>query len=159
VPTVFVHGDMWEENVVFGRDGFTVLDWEKARLHGLPLWDLASFASMTLGVLDGARSVEERARHFVELWSGTARSSPILFRWLRQGAEAARVPAEAVPAIVTLRWLDDPARGRREAQGVFAADAKTSARLLDRLPHLWLEQPGLGPVWQPWRDAHGMAPA
>ncbi|MFN2616187.1 MAG: phosphotransferase family protein [Thermoleophilaceae bacterium] len=159
LPAVFLHGDMWEENVVVGRDGFMALDWERARPHGFPLWDLASFASMTLGVLDGARSVDERAGHFVELWSGVARSSPILFRWLRSGAEAAGVPAEAVPAIVTLRWLDDPVRARREAAGSATVDARSSERLLDRLPHLWLDEPALGPGWRAWREAERPAAA
>jgi hypothetical protein len=148
LPAVFVHGDLWEQNIVVGSRGFTAVDWELARPDGFPLWDLIRFASLSLGPLDGAHSVEQRGRHFVELWAGRARSSPILFRWLRRAAEVAQVPAEAVPAIVTLRWLDDPGRGRFEPP-------PSPARLLDRLPWLWLTEPRLGLRWEAWRSAHG----
>jgi Phosphotransferase enzyme family len=149
VSAVFVHGDMWEQNIVVGDNGFTAVDWELARPQGFPLWDLVRFASMSLGLLDGALGVEQRARHFIELWSGSAPSSPILFRWLLRAARGAGVPLEAVPAIVTLRWLDDPGRGRFEPP-------PSPARLLDRLPWLWLMEPGLGPGWQAWRIAQGV---
>ena len=145
---VFVHGDMWEQNIVVGGGGFTAVDWELARPEGFPLWDMVRFASMALGLLDGALTVEQRARHFISLWSGDAPSSPILFRWLLRAAEAARLPLDAVPAIVTLRWLDDPGRGRFEPP-------PSPARLLDRLPWLWLMEPGLGLHWDAWRTAQG----
>jgi hypothetical protein len=158
LPAVFVHGDMWEENVIVDRDGFTALDWEWSRPHGFPLWDKASFASTTLGLLDGARSVEERARHFLELWSGAARSSSILFRWLRKGAEEAKVPPEAVPVVVTLCWLDDPERARLEHLGALDPDTPDPDRLLDRLPRLWLDDQRLGPRWPAWSAAEWGAP-
>ena len=159
VPAVFQHNDMWQENIVCGPGGFTVLDWEWARRHGFPLWDLARFASFTLGALDGAHSGDERDRHFVELWLGRAPASELLLRWLRRSAEVAEVPLDAVGAIVTLHWIDHPPAGRRRAGAPAAEGTPGSGEpgaplpppRLARLARLWLSEPGLGPGWTLWR--------
>src|SRR5207249_2997999 len=43
IPPVLQHNDLGCWNIVVGDGSFTALDWESARSHGLPLWDLAYF--------------------------------------------------------------------------------------------------------------------
>lgn len=135
VSAVFVHGDLWLENVLVDRTGaFTVIDWEFASAHGFPLFDLVRFASLTLPVLDGARTSAERERAFVELWTARAPSSPLLFSWLARAAARAAVPRALVPALVTLAWLASPVGN----EDVYA------------LARAWVEHPELGQGWSAW---------
>ena len=122
---------------------FTVLDWEWAQPAGLPLGDLIYFAVHTLRIVDGALAEEERDRHFVSVLTGEARSSGVLFRWVRQAVAGAGISPEAVVMLVTLNWLD---RGklsteeRSRAEGV--AGAPLAEAFAERATRLWLETPG-----------------
>jgi hypothetical protein len=153
VPATFRHNDVAEENVVVDRDRFSVLDWEFAQPVGLPLGDLVYFAVRTLRIADGAFTEQERDRHFVELLSGRAESSPILFRWIRELVEALSIGPEAVGAIVTLDWLD---RGKLSVDGRHRAEAVGGSRLApdfaERAAHAWLGDPALGSTWDRWRS-------
>jgi hypothetical protein len=152
VPATFQHNDVAEENVVYGDGTFTVLDWEWARPHGLPVGDLVYFAAHVLRIIDGATTEQARDRHFVELFAGRARSSPVLFRWVRELVEALGLPAEAVGPLVTASWLD---RGRlslterRRAEDL--GRTTLDPAFAERAARTWIDEPALGPAWSRWR--------
>lgn len=153
VPAVLQHNDLWSDNVIVDGEDFTVIDWEDARAAGLPLWDLVYFLADSLARLDGAFDDRARRRHFPALFRGEARSSQLLFKWVRAGVEACGVPHGAVGPIVTACWmslvLEHVSRGE---------DAKTFAvHGLSKLPpgehwaSLWLNDDELGPGWSQWQ--------
>ena len=110
VPGVLRHGNIGTWNVIAsGPDDFSVIDWETAREHTLPLCDLVFFLGNALLHLDGATAPESRDRHTLQLFLGELPSSEILFRWIRNAVDALELPAEAVGPIVTLCWLDHAA--------------------------------------------------
>jgi hypothetical protein len=151
VPAVFQHFDVAEENIVVRRRGFSVLDWEWAKLHGLPLSDLVYFAVHVLRIVDGALSEEARDRHFAEVTAGRAPSSPVLFRWIREGVAALGLPSEAVGPLVTLSWLE---RGKLSREERHRAERVGGAPLgkpfAERAAEIWLADPALGPRWTAW---------
>jgi hypothetical protein len=152
VPATFQHNDVAEENVVWGDGSFTVLDWEWAQPHGLPVGDLVYFAAHVLRIVDGAATEEARDRHFVDLFSGRAQSSPVLFRWVRELVEALELPPEAVGPLVTISWLD---RGRLSLTERRRAEALAKTELdpafAERAARAWIEEPALGAGWSGWR--------
>jgi hypothetical protein len=105
LASVFVHGDLTADNVFVDGDDLTVVDWESANAHGLPLWDLLYFLAEALATLDGARTDDERVEHTVRLFNGELESSAVLDRWVR----AAGVPDHAVEPVATWLWLHQAA--------------------------------------------------
>jgi hypothetical protein len=153
LPASLQHNDVAEENLIVSSNGFTVVDWEWVEPQGIPLGDILYFGCRVLRLLDGALDEEQRDRHFEELVTGGARSSPILFRWVRELAGALALPAEAVGPLVTLTWLDRAAESARERRRAEAA----SGRRLDpdyaeRCADTWMRHPRLGPGWMVWQD-------
>ncbi len=152
VPATFLHNDVAEENVVVSGRDFMVLDWEWAQLHGLPLSDLVYFGVHVLRIVDGALTEEERDRHFVDVLTGNAEGSPVLFRWIRELVAALDLPPESVGPLVTASWLD---RGRlslverRRAESV--GGAPLDPAFAERAAQAWTSQPALGPGWSAWR--------
>jgi hypothetical protein len=149
VPAVLQHNDVGSWNVVASGDGFTVLDWEDAVRHGLPLWDLFYFLVDAAAHLDGAT---DRRAHFERLFLGEAPSSELLFSWTRTMVEALDLPHEAVGRIATLCWLQHGVSGQRRADD--ARDPRPRAHVahgvLRDLAERWLEHPGLGTGWSRW---------
>ncbi|HEY8726781.1 MAG TPA: hypothetical protein VIL91_08780 [Gaiellaceae bacterium] len=152
IPPTFQHWDVAEENIIVSGDGFVVVDWEFAQRHGLPLADLMFFAVHVLRILDGQLTLEERDRHFVDVLTGRAPSSPILFGWVRRLVEALNLPAESVATLATLNWLD---RGKLSKEEHIRADTLGGVALADsfaeRASVVWLEHPELGMNWNAWR--------
>jgi aminoglycoside phosphotransferase (APT) family kinase protein len=148
VPSVVEHGDLWPDNVVIDGTSFGLLDWEGARLAGLPLWDLLYFLTAALALVDGTHSEEE---HFTRLFRGELASSAFLFEWTRRVAAASGVADDAVPLLATLRLLAlteiDLEHGERTAAVGVAGGMPLSVRLTQR----WLEDPALGLGWDTWR--------
>ena len=106
LPAVLQHNDLGTWNTVWAAPGeFTVLDWESARADGLPLWDLLYFAVDALGLLDGARTAEQRAEHAIRLLRGELPASDTLFDTIRRYVARLAIPAEAVGPLATLCWL------------------------------------------------------
>jgi hypothetical protein len=153
VPATFQHSDVAEENIIVSGEEFLVLDWEFAQPRGLPLADLLYFGVHVLRIVDGARTEEERDRHFVDVVTGRAPSSPILFRWIRNLVGALELPAEAVGKLTTLNWLD---RGKLSQEEHRRAETLGGVELADsfaeRASRTWLEHPQLGPGWSVWRS-------
>lgn len=151
VPAVFQHFDVAEENIVVRRRGFSVLDWEWAKLHGLPLSDLVYFAVHVLRIVDGALSEEARDQHFAEITAGRAPSSPVLFRWIKEAVAALGLPSEAVGPLVTLSWLE---RGKLSREERHRAERVGGGPLgkpfAERAAEIWLADPALGPRWTAW---------
>jgi hypothetical protein len=152
VPATFLHNDVAEENVVVSKDGFMVLDWEWAQLHGLPLSDLVYFGVHVLRIIDGALTEAERDRHFLDVLAGNAEGSPVLFHWIRELVAALELPPDAVGPLVTASWLD---RGRlslvehRRAEAV--GGGPLDPAFAERAALIWKREPALGPGWNAWR--------
>jgi hypothetical protein len=153
LPAVLQHNDLGCWNVVVGRNGFTAVDWESARRHGFPLWDLLYFLVDALVHLDGAWQPARREAHAARLLLGEASSSKILFRWVRKAVAELELPAEAVGPVVTLGWLHhglSPA-ARDAASQVFAPGLRSAGTFAEWMLQVWLETPGLGAGWSSWR--------
>lgn len=151
VPAVFCHNDPSEENIVIGADGLTLLDWEWAQRHGLPLADLVYFAGGTLRILDGAGE-DDRVGHFVRLMQGGAPSSPRIFGWIARMSGILGLPADAVGRLVTLSILEHGHASRRERRRFEkAGGAALAPALAERIADAWLAEPGLGTDWDAWR--------
>ena len=153
VPAVFQHGDVFGENVVLDhRGGFTVLDWESAREHGLPLWDLFYFLTRAIAALDDLQTEAGREEHFVRLWRGELPASELLFTWIRRAVETGGVPREAVGPLATLLWLSYALLDLDQAAEIEAAEG-TAQEPPVTVPFArrWLSEPGLGPGWDRWR--------
>ena len=154
VPAVLQHNDPGCWNIVVDGRRFTAVDWESARRHGLPLWDLFYFLTDALVHLDGEDDPPSRRdRHTARLWRGEAPSSPILFQWIRRGADAFGLRPEDVAAIVTLGWLHHGTSWARrsnlgERHGVLLDGPEAVAQ---RAARIWLSQPDLGRSWSSWR--------
>jgi hypothetical protein len=154
VPSVFCHNDPSDENVVLGPAGLTLLDWEWAQRHGLPLADLVYFGAGALRILDGGTRDDDRVRHFVELMQGRAPSSRRMFGWVERIARALELTREAVGPLVTLGLLEHGHASRRARhrfeQASGAALAPAAAELMATA---WLTEDGLGPSWNAWSPA------
>ncbi len=152
VPAVFQHGDLGSWNAVVRPGGFTVLDWEDAVPHALPLWDLWYLLADALAHLDGAPGPDTREQHFAGLFRGELPVSEILFRWTRQTVEALEIPADAVSTLATLCWLDEGLghHERQSAIGQYAPGSERAKTQYERIGELWLSTPGLGLGWSSW---------
>jgi hypothetical protein len=153
LAAVAQHNDLGTWNVVAQGDDFVVLDWENVRPAALPLWDLLYFLGNAFVLLDGPYAPEElpalMARHF----AGETSSSPLLFSWVRRGAEAADVPLEAVPAVATLCWLSHSLSAGEHNVDIAAFTPGDPPRMhgLEGMARAWMEHPALGPGWSVWR--------
>jgi hypothetical protein len=149
VPGVLLHNDLGSWNVVVSGGAFTVLDWEDAVRHGLPLWDLFYFLADAAVHLDEAADPRE---HFERLFLGEASSSELLFEWTRTMVEALELPPDAVGRIATLCWLQHGLTGRRRAADAEDPRPRTHVAegMLHELAERWLRHPGLGPGWSCW---------
>jgi hypothetical protein len=146
---VLQHNDLGSWNILVDENSFTAVDWESARPHGLPLWDLVYFLTDVLVARAG------RDEEFVRLYRGELPESRLLFGWVRRAVEATEVPPEAVGRIVTLGWLHHALSHvhRRAALERANAIGYPTPPPLERVAALWLRTPGLGPTWNRWADA------
>ncbi|HEX6702184.1 MAG TPA: hypothetical protein VF101_15760 [Gaiellaceae bacterium] len=153
LPAVLQHNDLGCWNVVVGRRGFTAVDWESARRHGLPLWDLLYFLVDALVHLDGAWQPGRRETHAARLLLGETRSSEVLFRWVRAAVRALELPADAVGPVVTLGWLHHGLSpvARDAASSALAPGLRSAGTFAEWMVEVWLRTPGLGPGWSSWR--------
>jgi Phosphotransferase enzyme family len=155
VPAVFCHNDPSEENIVIARDGLTLLDWEWAQRHGLPLADLVYFAGGALRILDGAGE-DDRVGHFVRLMQGGAPSSRRMFGWIARVSRVLELPAAALGPLVTLSVLEHGHASRRERHRFEeAGGAPLAPALAERIADAWLTEPGLGPTWDAFAKVRG----
>ncbi len=149
LPAVLQHNDLGTWNTVWAAPGeFTVLDWESARADGLPLWDLLYFAVDALGLLDGARTAEQRAEHAIRLLRGELPASDTLFDTIRRHVARLAIPAEAVGPLATLCWLHHGLSHVRRGEQL---GAEAQIPPAERIAPIWLDDPLLGPAWDRWR--------
>ena len=151
VPGVLQHNDLGSWNVVVGDDHrlFTALDWESARLPGLPRWDLLYFLADALTLLDGTASEPDG---FARLFRGEAPSSARLFAWTRRAVDSLAIPTDAVGAIATTCWLHHGLSrvARKTALGRHTGQAAAMGWRADTYAEAWLTDPALGPGWRVW---------
>jgi hypothetical protein len=153
LPGVLQHNDLGGWNVVLDRSGgFTAVDWESARKHGLPFWDLWYFLAHVLVQVD--RPGGDPVAAFAELFRGELHSSPLLFGWTRAAAEALELPAEVVGRLATLCWLHHGLShsARAETLARHAPTAAPQTWAAARFPEAWLADPALGLAWSRWRE-------
>jgi hypothetical protein len=149
LPAVLQHNDLGSWNVVTDGQDFTAVDWESARLVGLPLWDLLYLLADCLVRLDGPAPAEALVARALALFRGESARSPALFAWVRRAVTALHIPPEAVGPIATLCWLHHGLSADvRGAALAGAAPAPTGH--LARLAAPWLTDPALGPAWSAW---------
>jgi hypothetical protein len=150
VPTVFAHGDLADGNVMVTLRSMSVVDWERARADGVPLWDLLYFAVNTLPLLDGVAGLEQTLAYLVSLFRGEqGASSALLFRWVRSYVEAAGLPPDAVGELAGACWRDHAERVdlmRDEAAAEHAAWP-----LMAMLGEVWSSDPAFAVRWTLWR--------
>jgi hypothetical protein len=147
VPAVFEHGDVSEGNVMIDGDDLALVDWELARSPGHPLWDLLYFASCVLPLVDGATDGHERDGYFVALFEGRAKSSPLLFRWVRSAVATLGLSPLAVGSLATLCWLHWGELLHRLRQEQDSAEPPLP---VERAARLWLANPRLSQGWDRW---------
>jgi hypothetical protein len=121
VAGVFQHGDLGAVHVIRSDREFRVVDWENARAHSLPLWDLLYFLRDALARIDGAQDDDARVRHFLRLFRGELATSAVLRSAVLRAMDEASVPSTAAGPLATL----------------------------ERLAHAWLADPRLGAAWMP----------
>jgi hypothetical protein len=158
IPPVVQHNDLGTWNVVTDRGDFVVVDWENARAAALPLWDLLYFLADALVLLDEPDgpddAPEEVPGRIVRLFAGGARSSHLLFAWVRRGAEASGVPRDAIGPIATLCWLSHSLSPDEHNLDLAALTPRDPPRLhgLEGMARAWMAHPALGPAWSAWRE-------
>ncbi|MHB8294036.1 MAG: phosphotransferase [Acidimicrobiales bacterium] len=160
VPAVLQHGDLWSENIIADGQEMTVVDWADASPSGFPLQDLAYFLSDSLARLDGARSADDRDRHFISLFKGTARSSAVLASWLGCAAECLGLRPGTVGALVGLGWARLAEAHRQEREPVEVRDAYAGAEMdeSERREAIWFTDPALGCEWLPFPGEQAWPP-
>ena len=153
LPAVFVHHDLGSWNILVRDGSFTAVDWEGARRHGAPLWDLVYFLAHAVIPLDRV-PVDSAADAMVDLFLGRHPSSAYVLGWIRRAAADLAIPAEAVGRLAATSWLhhglSQDARhaavteaGGLPSQGFVGLPAQMARR--------WLAEPGLGAGWSAWR--------
>ena len=153
LKAVAQHNDLGAWNVVADDGDFVVVDWENVKEAALPLWDLFYFLGSALVLLDGRVTPQQLPARIVRLFAGEAPSSRRLFSWVRRGAEAADVPAEAVAALATLCWLSHShsARDHNVDLATFTPSDPPRMHGLEGIAPAWMAHPALGPSWSVWR--------
>ena len=151
VPAVLQHNDLGTWNIVTAEDGFTAVDWEWAKQHGMPLWDLLYFLVDALAQADGARSADERVHGAVALLRGEAPSSHVLFSWLRRAVTQAGIPPAAVGILATLCFLHHGRSHVSRAQALRTAGyGDELVPPVERIAPIWFGDPALGASWRAW---------
>jgi hypothetical protein len=150
LPAVLQHNDIGCWNVHVHDGEFTVIDWESARMAGLPLWDLLYF--LTDALAEQAASSGNLRKHDAvpRLLRGELEASQFLFDRLARGAERLDVPAAAVGPIATLAWLEHARSPEARAAIASLHDAKSGAERfpLEEVASYWLAEPLLGVEWR-----------
>lgn len=133
VPAVFEHGDLGHPNVLLAEAGeLRVLDWERAREHGLPGHDLVFYLQYCAESARGAFTRDAQRSAFEQLWVRGGHGRRLLARHLE------RHGLGFDEAFVLLAWARTAATlaDRLEAHG----DADSTADQLiaaDRDVMLW----------------------
>jgi hypothetical protein len=157
VAAVLAHNDLHAWNLIVDqRREFTAVDWESARQHNLPLWDLLYFLTDALVLLDGVTTEEQRTRHALRLLRGELATSGLLFQWTDRAAATTRIPIEAVGPIATACWLHHGISHLSRWSATKQAGHRGPAELppVERIGAPWLADPALGPSWPSWLDWH-----
>ena len=155
LAAVLAHNDLHAWNlIVEQRREFTAVDWESARQHNLPLWDLLYFLVDVLVLLDGVTTRERRAQHALRLLRGELVTSGLLFHWTDRAAATTGIPIEAVGPIATACWLHHGISHLSRWSAAREAGHEGPGELppVERIGSPWLADPALGPSWRSWLD-------
>jgi hypothetical protein len=151
VPGVVLHDDLGCWNVVIQGPEFVVLDWESARAHGLPLWDLWYFVADAAATADRVPR-ECREEHLAALFRGEHELSPLLFRLTRRVVEALQIEADVVGTVATLCWLHHSQSRVTRARDLQRHGFDAEPAFHWPKPERWLADPALGLEWRRWLE-------
>jgi hypothetical protein len=154
LAAVTQHNDLGAWNVVSHDGDFVVLDWENVRPNSLPLWDLFYFLGNALVLLDGPYTPDELPQRMTLLFAGESSASPLLFSWVRRGAEAAGVPLAAVSSVATLCWLSHSLSAGEHNVEIASFTPEDPPRMhgLEGIAEAWMTHAALGTGWNVWRQ-------
>jgi hypothetical protein len=155
LAAVLAHNDLHAWNLIVDqRREFTAVDWESARQHNLPLWDLLYFLTDALVLLDGVTTEEQRTQHALRLLRGELTTSGLLFSWTDRAAATTGIPIEAVGSIATSCWLHHGIShlSRWSATREAGHDGPAELPPVERIGAPWLADRALGPSWRSWLD-------
>lgn len=150
VPVTIAHDDLGCWNVLVDRNGFGIVDWERATGAGVPLWDawylLVDAASLADQVPRG-----ERERSVVELFAGRHELSPLLFDVTRRVVSALSLDPGVVGQLATLLWHQHAHSYAARDAALVATGFSADDRFRFPEPVEWYRDPSLGPGWSAWR--------
>jgi hypothetical protein len=155
LAAVLAHNDLHAWNLIIDhRRKFTAVDWESARQHNLPLWDMLYFLTDALVLLDGVTAEEQRTQHALRLLRGELTTSGLLFSWTDRAAATTGIPIEAVGSIATSCWLHHGIShlSRWSATREAGHDGPAELPPVERIGAPWLADRALGPSWRSWLD-------
>jgi len=155
LAAVLAHNDLHAWNLIVDqRREFTAVDWESARQHNLPLWDLLYFLTDALVLLDGVTTEERRTQHALRLLRGDLTTSRLLLQWTDRAVAATGIPIEAVGPIATACWLHHGIShvSRWSATRQAGHDGPVELPPVERIGSPWLADPALGPSWRSWLE-------
>jgi hypothetical protein len=147
LPAVVAHNDLGTVNVVTDGRDFSIIDWEDARLAGLPMTDAVCFVTDLLATMHGPRGAQARAQWCCALWRGDLAQSPFAFRWMRAAAAAAGLSDDAAGALVVVSWLR-AAHSSRDREYLASGGEPSLGYYRGAVAELWLADPRLGVHWR-----------
>lgn len=106
VPAVLTHGDLASGHNVLVDRAYqpSVLDWETARVQGLPLLDLVPVLCMTLARARVGYDARSQAAHVLAMASGRDSASGWLFARVSEYATRLDLPLDATGRLALLSW-------------------------------------------------------
>jgi hypothetical protein len=125
LPVVLEHGDLREGNVLTRRSDIAVVDWETARVDGLPGADLAVFCSYVAMARRGAREPAAAAAAVRSTYAAGGAGRRLVSRELN----ARGVPVELTDAVLAVSSATYAATlvRRLRGSGIASADVATAA--------------------------------
>ena len=105
IPAVLVHGDLATgTNVLIHGDRRTVIDWETARLCGLPLVDLLPALCLGLVRARGLKAPDVQAARILSLCRGEDPDSQLLHSLVRGYLDSLQIPLSSAGRLAMLAW-------------------------------------------------------
>jgi hypothetical protein len=140
VPLVNAHNDLTMFNVLVGRKGLGVVDWESAAVDRFPLTD---FAYAAVDAASAAARYEDRAAAFEDCFSSDGRHVRLVGQLLRSLATAVGAAENVAELSFHACWLHHAANEQRNAatdvERPFVAILRRIADRRDEWPGLFRE--------------------
>jgi hypothetical protein len=150
LPSILQHGDLasGENTMVAGRR-VTVIDWETAVDHGIPLVDLVPTLALGMARLRGWHRPASQATYVLRLGAGLAPESGWFFDHVRDALRRLSIPSHRAGELAALAWGYQASMRLRHdelvrATGAVAFPWVSTAELI---APAWLDHDGIGLAW------------